>query len=282
MGAPGADATAALNTLEGELSGAITSSGVATVTASSSSTPFNGEEGERKPSALLKTLEADEQLRVIKRSKKLWMKSRHQVREEESVSAIMNETAEKIAAIAVAARDDAIDFARSDLSHPFYHDSSDSSPGTPEPAVPTCRTSAPIRLPSNKVPIAAAPPAPPVFNMAASLSQLNGFGLLALLAPDALAQLQSQNPSLNMFFPPMFGAPPPPIAFPSSTQPQHQPPLRMMDPSIAAMRMQWGAHSGFAGGKPIMMPAPASMPGTHMRELSINLPSQAGTIKLLT
>lgn len=238
-----AGARTTLNSFDGELTGSCVP-----VTAASASSAI-GDDVDRKPSALLKTLEADEQLRVIKRSKKLWRKSRHQVREEESVSAIMNETAEKIAAIAVAARDDAIDCARSDLSHPLYQDSSESAPGTPEPSdSDSVRTAAPpIRIPSNKIPIAAAPPAPPAFNMAASLSQLNGFGLLALLAPDALAQMQSQTPSLNMFFPPMFGAPPMP--FPPS---QQQPPLLMMDPS---MRMPWRGQS-------TVMPAPAPQPCT--------------------
>lgn len=256
MESTGADATATPSGLESELIG----SSIHTTAASIS--PAFDDEADRKPSALLKTLEADEQLRVIKRSKKLWRKSRHQVREEESVSAIMNETAEKIAAIAVAAREDAmaardetnIDLERTDLSHPFYQDSSESASGTPEPSdsEPSRPVAAvPIRIPpSNKIPIAAAPPpAPPAFNMAASFSQLNGFGLLALLAPDALAQMQSQNPSLNMFFPPMFGAPPMP--FPPSQQ-QQQPPLLMMNPT---MRMPWRV-------QPTVMPTPPPSSGT--------------------
>lgn len=252
---------------------------------------------DKKPSALLKTLEADEKRRVIKRSNKLWMKSRHQVREEESVSAIMNETAEKIAAIAVAARDEAMESARppslssgkkaSKKSSKTVGASAQEKPASPRVEIKQQpdETDA-VSAVSEKTPIAAAPPVPAF--LPPSIPPLNGMSLMSLLTPDALARfpLPPPNAALNMFFPPVF----PSLPFPtvcSGCAPlnrsahecrnvlKHAVPPLLMDPSVAAvatavaaMGMPWSqAGYGLGSGQSVLSARP---PGTSSCLLHLN------------
>ncbi|KAF1330368.1 hypothetical protein FI667_g5091, partial [Globisporangium splendens] len=163
-----------------------------------------------EPSALLRTLEADEKRREIKRSNKLWLKSRHQVREEESVSAIMNETAEKIASIAVAARDDAMESARPSSKEKKVPKSSKagaqdsaSSRADSQQQQPDESDSA-SAVPPVRTPIAAAPLVPATSFLSPCIPQLGGMGLMPFLTPDVLSSFPPNPAALNMLFPSFF------------------------------------------------------------------------------
>lgn len=176
--------------------GTSTSAGTTTANATSTSNTNTNTSSDNKPTLLLKSLEAEEQLRVLKRSNKIWMKSRHTVREEESVSAIMNATAEKIAAIAMDARDSALELGTG-IIECSGEDEDEERRVREQHAIQQALLS--------KIAISAAPPAP-VLDMAAMHSQLSAMGLLGPLMPPGAQQEGGQPafpPDLSLLFPPM-------------------------------------------------------------------------------
>uniref|UniRef100_K3X8G9 SS18 N-terminal domain-containing protein n=1 Tax=Globisporangium ultimum (strain ATCC 200006 / CBS 805.95 / DAOM BR144) TaxID=431595 RepID=K3X8G9_GLOUD len=190
----------AIESLENELASANSSTNAAIL-----------EDTAAEPSALMRTLEADEKRREIKRSNKLWLKSRHQVREEESVSAIMNETAEKIASIAVAARDDAMESARpsskekrAPKSFSAEAQDSDSPRSKSQQRQQSDEPDSASAVPPVRTPIAAALLVPTTPFLSPSIPQLGGMGLMPFLTPEALSGFAPNPAALNMLFPSFF------------------------------------------------------------------------------
>lgn len=191
---------------------------------------------------LLETLEADEQLRVFTRTNKRWMKSQHRVRETESVSAIMNATAEKIAAITVDAlhqRVHKVNDDDDDDEEEAHEDGGDGDVSQATVVAPRPKARRPRRGGRQKAVIAAARPA-----LEAMHAQLDPRELLNLLPPDMLhlaapGHHQSVGgmflPASGMMLPPMY----PPMHF-AGHQPLYTDPEAML-----AMGMPWSSQQSY-------------------------------------